>query len=219
MPRQKKRNAVSKLANDLTISICPPAPIIEGEDEKAYDELLAQVSGTVQPKDAIEEIWVRDFVDMTWEIFRYRGYKAGLIKARVSEVLEEVLELVIETSITKDATEGEKLDRQFRNNWETTPAKKLMMGWIVNDPKAIQDIHQVLKFAGMSMQDINARAMGQALFEILQIDSVLDRLERSRNALIREIEHRRAAFAEALRQATKDLDGEVQEVETEAPAL
>jgi hypothetical protein len=41
-----------------------PAPLFEGENAVAYDELLARISGAVKPTDIFEEIWVRDIVDV-----------------------------------------------------------------------------------------------------------------------------------------------------------
>ena len=57
------------------LEIFGPPPLLEGEDSKAYDTLLARVSGAVKPKDIIEEIWVRDIVNLTWEILRLRRLK------------------------------------------------------------------------------------------------------------------------------------------------
>ena len=34
--------------------------------------LLARISGTLQPADVLEDIWVRDVVDLAWEIMRLR---------------------------------------------------------------------------------------------------------------------------------------------------
>ena len=48
-------------------SIFGPAPLLDGEDASAYDELLASVSSAVKPTDIIEKILVRDGVDLTWE--------------------------------------------------------------------------------------------------------------------------------------------------------
>ncbi len=58
-----------------------PAPLLKGEDAVAYDDLLARVSAGVKPADIIEEMWVRDVVDLTWEIVRYRRLKAAFINA------------------------------------------------------------------------------------------------------------------------------------------
>src|SRR6202030_1130933 len=58
-----------------------PAPLIEGEDAGAYDELLLRISAAVRPHDIFEEIWVRDIVDLVWEAFRLRRFKACLVTA------------------------------------------------------------------------------------------------------------------------------------------
>src|ERR1700704_3374844 len=58
-----------------------PAPLIEGEDAGAYDELLLRISAAVRPHDIFEEIWVRDIVDLVWEAFRLRRLKACLMTA------------------------------------------------------------------------------------------------------------------------------------------
>lgn len=71
----------------------------------------------------------------------------------------------------------------------------------------------------MTMEDVNARAMAMQLGQIKQVDFLLDRAERSRNVLIQSIEGRRAALAESLRHATKELEGEAQEVQPDVPAF
>ena len=62
-----------------------------GQDLAAYDELLARVSGAVKPSDVLEEIWVRDVVDLVWEALRLRRLKADLIAANAHEGLEQIL--------------------------------------------------------------------------------------------------------------------------------
>ena len=46
------------LSQDL---IFGSAPILEGENPEAYDELLAQVSSAVNPSDTIERIWISGY--------------------------------------------------------------------------------------------------------------------------------------------------------------
>ena len=60
------------------IAFLAPPPLIEGEDAAGYDELLARISGTLKPADILEEIWVRDVVDLVWDAFRLRRLKAHL---------------------------------------------------------------------------------------------------------------------------------------------
>jgi len=64
-----------------SVSASVSARLLEGEDPAAYDELLARIAGTVMPTDILEEIWVRDIVDLSWDVFRWHRLKADLIKA------------------------------------------------------------------------------------------------------------------------------------------
>jgi hypothetical protein len=53
--------------------------LIAGDDPAAYEELRSQISAAVRPKDFLEEIWVRDVVDLTWRSLRMRRLKATLL--------------------------------------------------------------------------------------------------------------------------------------------
>ena len=46
------------------LEIFGPPPLLDGESQEVYDTLLARVTGAVNPKDIIEEIWVHDIVDL-----------------------------------------------------------------------------------------------------------------------------------------------------------
>ena len=79
--KAKARRQESKKSNLPTLD--PPPALLEGEDEAAYEKLLAQVTAAVEPKDIIEEFWVRDVVDLAWEALRLRRLKADLLNRRL----------------------------------------------------------------------------------------------------------------------------------------
>ena len=62
-------------------SLLGPAALLEGEDPSAYDELWRRMKTAVAPADTIEEMWVRDIVDLLWETLRYRRLKAKLMQS------------------------------------------------------------------------------------------------------------------------------------------
>ena len=68
-----------------------PAPLLPGEQEAEYATLIARIVAVAQPRDAIEDLLTRDVVDLTWEIFRLRRVKAGILKASVNTGVEGVL--------------------------------------------------------------------------------------------------------------------------------
>ena len=59
-----------------------PRPLLDGEDRAAYDALLKQITTIVKPADVIEEILVRDIVDLVWEGLRLRRLKVALMNLR-----------------------------------------------------------------------------------------------------------------------------------------
>ena len=72
-----------------------PPPLLKGEDPAAYDELLARISGAVEPLDKLEEIWMREVVDHVWDARRLRRLKSGLIDASIHKGLTEILEIFV----------------------------------------------------------------------------------------------------------------------------
>ncbi len=66
-------------------------PLIGGEDAAAYDALTARIAGAVAPADVLEEMWVRDVVDLAWEALRLRRLKALLLTSAAPEGLTELL--------------------------------------------------------------------------------------------------------------------------------
>ena len=58
-----------------------PPPLFEGEDSKIYDQLVTEIFNAVTPADILEEIWLRDIVDLTIDVLRLRRLKADLMNA------------------------------------------------------------------------------------------------------------------------------------------
>jgi hypothetical protein len=55
------------------------------EDLKVYGRLRLEIARSIQPKDMIEWLWIRDILDLSWEIRRLRGFKTGLIKYELED--------------------------------------------------------------------------------------------------------------------------------------
>ena len=68
-----------------------PSPLLPGETEADYLGVAQRIVAFVQPKDAIEEFLTRDVVDLTWDIFRLRRMKAGLLRASTSGGVTRIL--------------------------------------------------------------------------------------------------------------------------------
>jgi hypothetical protein len=59
----------SKTAHD---SLFGPRPLLEDENAADYEKLSRRMFDLFKPRDVVEELWVRDYVDFTWNLFRLR---------------------------------------------------------------------------------------------------------------------------------------------------
>jgi hypothetical protein len=171
-------------ATATTMPWLPPPPLIEGENAAAYDDLLARISGTLKPADILEEIWVRDVVDLVWDAFRLRRLKAHLLRAAAHEGMAKLI--------------GPLLD------WDFTD--QIARRWAVGDEGAVQTVETTLAAAGLTMDAVMARTLGLKIHEIERIDRMAMAAEARRNAILREIERHRASFARTLRRAVEDVE-------------
>jgi hypothetical protein len=104
------------------LEIFGPPPLLDGESQEVYETLLARVTGTVNPKDIIEEIWVRDIVDLVWDIPRLRRLKVALLSSSA----------------------GRGLDKLY-NDRDEYGMGSLIARWSAREPAAVKKVEQFLK--------------------------------------------------------------------------
>jgi hypothetical protein len=167
--------AVSKLA------LFGPPPLLEGEDSAAYDELLVQVSGAVKPADILEEVWVRDVVDLIWETYRLRRLKANLLTARAYTGLNDILETFMEFDEAED----------------------LAKRWAAQERAAIKKVDKILDAVGLTIDAVMAQTLSFNIDIFERIDRMIMGAEARRNVALRELDRHRASFSQALRQASQ----------------
>jgi hypothetical protein len=161
-----------------------PPPLFEGEDAAAYDALLERVAGAVAPADVLEEIWVRDVVDLAWEALRLRRLKASLMTAASHEGLESVL-----TPLLGFAA-----------------ARELAVQWVGRERGIVKRVDKLLAGAGLTMDAVAAGTLAVRIDDIERIDRMIMMAEARRAAALREIDRHRASVAQALRRALDDVE-------------
>jgi hypothetical protein len=162
------------------------APLIAGEDAASYEELLARMTATLEPADILEEIWVRDIVDLVWDAFRLRRLKSHLLTASAHEGMAKVLE---------------GLD--FTDPWHTSRK------WAARSQEAVEEVETALRAAGLGMDAVMARTLSVRIAEIERIDRMTMAAEARRNAVLHEIDHHRAAFARRMKRTIDELEESV----------
>jgi len=55
-------------------------PLLSTEDPNLYWDMLDRFAESIAPRNIIEWVWVKDIVDLSWEIARLRRYRAQQIE-------------------------------------------------------------------------------------------------------------------------------------------
>jgi hypothetical protein len=175
------------------LALLGPRPLIDGEDETNYDVILERISADVAPADFVEEIWVRNVVDLVWDSVRLRRLKSQLLHAAAHEGLNRMLTPLL--------------------GWAS--ADRLSGKWAAGDEEAVREVERLLDRAGFTIDDVMAQTLAARIDDVERIDRMVIIAEVRRDAVLREIRSRRAAFGQALRRAGDAIDAEFEDV---APA-
>jgi hypothetical protein len=167
-----------------------PRPLIDGEDGTNYDVILERISADVAPADFVEEIWVRNVVDLVWESIRLRHLKSQLLRAAAHEGLARVLKPLLD--------------------WQS--ADRLSRQWALGEEEAIAEVERLLGRAGLTIDAVMAQTLAARIDDVERIDRMVTIAEARRDAVLREIRARRAAFGQALRRAGQAIDAEFEDV-------
>jgi hypothetical protein len=146
------------------INYLGPAPLLEGEDQEAYNRLLEQMSAAVKPEDVIEEIYVRDIVNFTWESLRWRRAVANLLNVTMRDKAIQYLQPLVGSD-----------------------AARLSIGFQKRDPEVMAQLKAVLNSIGFSMDAIAAQALAAKLSHIERLNHLAMAAEARRSAALRDI--------------------------------
>jgi hypothetical protein len=188
----------SKPDHGEQLALFGPPPLFDGEDTKIYDELLTGISTAVRPVDIFEDIWVRDVVDVTFDVFRLRRLKANLMTANAYKGLTETLAPLL----------------------GRLQAETLAEGWAARKPDVVEEVNKTLTSAGLSTDSILAQTFSVKLDDIEPIEHMAALADARRNATLREIERHRQTLGQRLRQAAQQIeDGQVRVIESTSTSI
>jgi hypothetical protein len=159
-------------------------PLINGEDLNSYKALETRIFSAVKPADILEHIWVRDVIDISWEIVRWRRLGANLMQAHAYRGMGETLLPLV--GVLK--------------------AQSLAEAWAARKPDAVEEINAALAAAGLSMEMVMAHTLSLKLDEFERISRMVAVAEARRSAALQEIERHRETLGKKLRQAVQELE-------------
>ena len=167
-------------------AVAGPPPLIVGESAAGYDRLLARVCEALQPSDVLEHIWIRDIVDLAWEVFRLRRLKASLMWAAAYEGMREVLVPLCDYP------------------------DDIAKAWATRREAAVQVAEGALVDAELTIDAVTARTLSVRIDDFERIDRLTAAAEARRNAALRQLDLHRASFALRLRRTLQDVEQAVE---------
>jgi hypothetical protein len=190
------------------LACCAPLPLLQSENAADYDDLLARVSGHLKPSDILEDIWVREIVDLLWENLRWRRDLARCLDTALPKVLEEIIQpLMLDQAPT--TPRGTSFMSRINAACEAhTAHHDLVRRWTQRDPDAIKRINELLASVKLSIDHVQSQVAVRELAKIERFNCLIASTAWRRDALLREIErHRdRASFAQKLRREIETIE-------------
>jgi hypothetical protein len=175
-------------------------PLVGDELLEDYRKFFGAIAVGLKPVDAIDWLYVRDVVDLSWQIRRERLVLAGVVKSFQTEV---VLDRLKETADASDALEA----ATYRIFKASDDARR----W-ASDSSARNEIDARLASKGHSPAAVLAQAYMRGVSHIDAIDKRIASYEARRVAIVREIERRNEKLARDLAAASSEvIDAEFSE--------
>jgi hypothetical protein len=159
--------------------------------------LRALYSG-LEARDAIEDLLIRDVIDLSSEVLRRRRVKSSILKASTTHGVQEML---------NDLGQG---DGQHYGYTE-----RLGRSWAGGDKSARREVARVLKMAELGTDEVTAKTLESRLDSFERLDRLMASAEARRNNVLRELDRHREALGAVTRQAIEEIeDADFQDVET-----
>jgi hypothetical protein len=178
MTKDLKNASVAKDLAELKRLFTPP--VLTSEDLKTYYTIMARFLECLKPRDFVEQIFVKDLTDSTWEIMRYSRHKTMVIEREHERHLEiqakrRQEELKMKAAIAERvAEERAKAAEQAGESKEAEPDEKAgaptsqFERWLELEAVidgSISDVDEILTAPADELDHAKALQSGIAYFE------------------------------------------------------
>lgn len=190
----------------------PPA-LTPFEDADAYERLLVWIADAIRPRDAVEWLWVRDLVDLTWDQGRLRRAKATILVVKRDDAIDGLLGPAAAPDVSqwqiddaRDAAEVWLLILQ-----DSPIPKSLTARFGYNEQPRGARLARRLAEVGLDPAAVDGEAFRLSLAVLERLEALNAGIGGRRDAIARDVYRRR----DAQRRRRSWLDDEIIEVEFE----
>ena len=197
MARTNSRSATQRFPSRRSLlphaHLFGPPALIEGEDAELYDELLAQISEFVTPRDIFEEMFVFDIVNLQWEVMRYRRHKSEIMKLKKFAAVEHLPDW-------RDVA-GQHFPEQSEEE-----ARDLFYAWVRQDPATAKKVDEIFSKVGITRDALMAATLFETIGTLAIIEEWISSAEARRNSAMRDLARHRTTLGQAIRRAFESIE-------------
>jgi hypothetical protein len=153
------------------------------DDETAYQQILARIVAAVRPRDILEELWMRDVVDLVW----------GSVPAATAQGRPDVERL------------SRGIAKLLSSMTSLSDAHHIAAGWAAGNAEAMDKVDSLLDRSDFSWEEVKAETLAERIDQIERIDRMTARAEARRSAALRGIERHRKNLAAELRRTSDEM--------------
>jgi hypothetical protein len=187
-----------------------PPPVLELEDQEAYETLLERLYADLKPADIIAESYLHDVAYWTWELRRWRRMRICLIEALMPSTSSWVLGAPKQFRLSY-INETHDVDMQRIQNSTMPDALKKELAELVAELekanlKPLRADHP--RDLALLLDTSITRAFLEHLDYVERFDRQIVIAESRRNTCLRELERHRATSADRWREKIDHIDAD-----------
>lgn len=192
MGRSVTKKVYAEPPRDLAVFF-DDLPLIGEEKAEDYRKLLAAIVQAAKPSDAIDWLYVKDVVDITWDIRRERAIKTAILQEAQKEIVLDLL-------------------KTTRKDWDSLDAHVHRIFYVRNEVKQWHENEEARKIIngrlterGHSPSVVLAKAYEKVGAQLDNVERRIASYELRKITVLREIERRNERLARRLQNAASEI--------------
>ncbi len=171
--------------------------LIDGESAADYEAFRQVCFKAIGPNDAIEIVWLQDFIRNEWDNLRLHRMKAAILQNSRVTAIKKIL-----WQYADDVNDSNKVHKYLGG---PCPEDLMAKDWGHSNIGAIDHVNAVLEANGLNFDVIMAKTFLDNQETIERVDKLIGTYVFRRNTAIRELEKRRDLLAKRAREFADNM--------------
>src|ERR1700736_5854479 len=170
-----------------------PPPVLRSESTQSYDEIMTRLMEGVAPRNFIQQIYIKELADCTWEMARYTRHKTLTMEARFKQRL-------------KFQAQRQRVAAQSKDTLARGPAEQAQEAATTPDDVLDGLVNEIDDMLLKPAAEIgHVRALEVVLVKLERINKLLNAARARRNNILEQIEAYKAGLGQRLRRISDKI--------------